>query len=400
MDMLPQNKSRLWFLIAISAIILVGAGLLSYMLRNFPNTGDTLAPVASAVSQTPKSKTVPSLEVTYVLGNLTKPWDLGFLPDETLLFTQRSGSISAIINGAARELASPADVYARGEGGMMGLAVDSQFAENRFIYTCFNSIKEGLDVRVVRWKVNADVTALEDRTDIVTRLPSNSSGRHSGCRPRMDARGQLWIGTGDAAIGTNPQDPKSLGGKILRVDRDGKAIKGNLSEPFDPRIYSYGHRNVQGLALYPSPRAGVVGYTIEHGSYQDDEVNRLRSGNFGWDPVPGYNESVPLTDKQKYPQAIDAIWRSGVPTIAPSGATFLQGKHWQAWDGALAVAVLKDEHVRIMRLQKDGTLQDESVQLKNNHGRLRSAVQGPDGMLYLTTDNGNGRDSILRVTPK
>ena len=110
-----------------------------------------------------------------------------------------------------------------------------------------------LDVRVVRWTINSGVTALTNRTDIVTGIPV-SSGRHSGCRPRFGPDGRLWIGTGDAAVATNPQDPQSLGGKVLRVDTNGKGVAGNAPAPFDPRIYTYGHRNVQGLAFNAAAR--------------------------------------------------------------------------------------------------------------------------------------------------
>ena len=151
-----------------------------------------------------------------------------------------------------------------------------------------------LDVRLVRWRMNAAVTALTDRTDIVTGIPV-STGRHSGCRPRFGPDGRIWMGTGDAAMPTVPQSPTSLGGKVLRVDTNGNGVPGNAPAPFDPRIYTYGHRNVQGIAFSPGGKA----YSIEHGTGRDDEVNRLVAGaNYGWDPRPlsgplFYDESRP-----------------------------------------------------------------------------------------------------------
>jgi aldose sugar dehydrogenase len=119
-------------------------------------------------------------------------------------------------------LAAPSDVRAMGEGGMLGLAVDPNFASNRRIYTCFPwAASGGLDIRIVRWHVNAGVTALDQRADILTGISANPSGRHSGCRPRFGPDGFLWVGTGDAATGTNPQDPNSLNGKTLRITVDG-----------------------------------------------------------------------------------------------------------------------------------------------------------------------------------
>ncbi len=342
---------------------------------------------------------VPDLLKQVVLTGLSNPWDLGFLPDGTLIFTERGGTISKLEGGKKAVLATVPDLYVKGEGGLLGLAVDPSFADNRYIYACYDTPQ---DIRISRWRVNADTNGLSDQKAIVTGLPVNTRtfpGRHSGCRLRFGADGYLWIGTGDVAIGTNPQDPGNLGGKILRVDRDGKAAPGNLNLPFDPRIYSYGHRNVQGLAMLPFPRYGVYGFSVEHGPDRDDEVNSLRAGNFGWNPVPGYNEAVPMTDKQAYPDAADAIWRSGDETIAPSGMTFLLGSKWGAYEGRLAMAVLKDEHLRLLEIGNSGQLKSEQELLSGEFGRLRSAVLAPSGDLYLTTDNGSGQDKIIRVTP-
>jgi glucose/arabinose dehydrogenase len=345
----------------------------------------------------------PPLSVTTAVSGLSIPWDLGFAGN-TMIYTERDGGITAVVDGQKRLLARPSDVVVASEAGMMGLAIDPDFAGNRFIYTCFASTLGGPnnDVRLVRWKVNAGFTALTDRTDIVTGVPVNTIGelgRHSGCRPRFDSAGRLWVGTGDAATGTVPQNPRSLGGKVLRIDRNGNPWPGNPGGTLDPRIWSYGHRNVQGLAF----RSDGLGVSVEHGSSRDDEINLLVQGNFGWDPVPadgsaGYNESVPMTDKQKFPGAIDAIWRSGNTTVATSGATFINGSQWKTWNGALAVCLLKGSKLYLFKLNQLGGVTDWGLAL-GAYGRLRSPVQGPDGSLYVTTSNGNGMDRILKVTP-
>jgi glucose/arabinose dehydrogenase len=341
----------------------------------------------------------PRLTVSTVVSGLDHPWDVGFA-NGTMVYTERPGRIGAFVNGQRRVLAAPADVLVAGEGGMLGLAVDPAFSSNRFIYTCFNSTRGApRDVRVVRWTVNATFTGLTNRTDIVTGAPANESGRHSGCRPRFGIDGRLWIGTGDAATGTVPQDPRSLGGKILRVNRDGSPAAGNPGGVLDPRILSYGHRNVQGLAFRPTDGLGV---STEHGPDRDDELNRLVPGNFGWDPVTasgsGYNESVPMTDLAKFPSAVRAVWSSGSPTVAPSGATFLIGSRWEGWNGALAIALLKGRKLLVFALDSQGRVTNGAAAI-TNQGRLRSAVLGPGGDLYLTTDNGGGTDRILRVVP-
>ena len=340
------------------------------------------------------------LSVTTVLSVIDRPWDIAFTPGRSMLFTERSGAIKIrLTNGQVRTLADPADVVAVSEGGMMGIAVDPHFAENRRIYTCFLSGASGsLDVSLVRWRIVNTVDRLHLRRDIVTGIPV-SSGRHSGCRPRFGPDGNLWIGTGDAAIGSVPQDRNSLGGKVLRVDTEGRGTPGNLSAPYDHRIQSYGHRNVQGVAFSPGGRA----YSVEHGPDRDDEVNFLIDGaNYGWDPRPlgggsTYDESRPMTDTARYPDAVAAVWSSGYPTIAPSGATFLQGDQWAGWDRALAMAVLKGAQLRVLGFDGSGRRVELEWVRITDQGRLRVAVQGPDGDLYLAQDASPGK--ILRVHP-
>lgn len=343
---------------------------------------------------------VPDLREEVVLDGLTHVWDIGFLPDGTALFTERDGTISSLADGKKQRIHTLPDVYARGEGGLLGLAIDPAFAENKYIFACYATES---DVRVSRWRVNGQTSGLTDKTDIVTGIPVNTSfypGRHSGCRLRFGADNFLWVGTGDAADGTNPQDPKSLGGKVLRVDRDGKAASGNLGGDFDARIYSYGHRNIQGLAMYDKAQDGSYGFSVEHGPDKDDEINPLKAGNMGWNPVPLYNELVPMTDKEEYPSAIEPIWVSGKSTIAPSGMTFIRGGKWRGLEGRLAVAVLKNKHLRIFKLGKGNKVESEELLFTNKYGRIRSVVMGPDQAMYLTTDNGEGQDKIIKVTPR
>lgn len=334
------------------------------------------------------------LAVTVVAENLVQPWDIGFLPDGTMLATEKNGQIDAWVGGTKRVLADPADSIVAGEGGMMGLAVDGAFASNRYIYTCFLSdISGSRDIRVARWRVSNDLAALTNRLDIITGIPY-ASGRHSGCRPRFGPDGYLWVGTGDAAVGTNPQNKQSLGGKVLRVDRNGAAAPGNPGGAFLPQIYTYGHRNVQGIAFRPSDGAA---FSVEHGTSCDDEVNRLvAGGNYGWDPVPGYDETRPMTDLVKFPTAVVAEWSSGCPTIAPSGATFVDGPAaWKGWNNQLVLAVLKGTELRVVgRYGASEEVEMEWVDVEDQ-GRLRSVVQGPDGSLYVAQDANPGK--ILRV---
>ena len=343
------------------------------------------------------------LEVDDFITGLERPWDIAWLPNGTVLVTQRPGPLDVYVDGVD---AAPTEIFLNdlvstgGEGGMMGLEVDPDFSENGYIYICLASnAGTGNDVRVVRLTMSRpSAGTVEDRTDIVTGIPHNdgSNGRHSGCRPRFGPDGYLWVGTGDAAFGSPPQDDDSLGGKVLRVDRSGAAAPGN---PDGQLWYSKGHRNVQGIAF----RADGIGMSAEHGPSIDDEVNALSAGNFGWDPVngdgsPGYNENVPMTDLEKYPDAIEAAWSTGSPTLALSGASFLEGRRWGNYDGVLAVAALRATHIHLLAVDNEGGATSLG-RVVEDQGRLRSPRQGPDGLLYVTTDRRNDGDRVIRITP-
>lgn len=343
----------------------------------------------------------PKLEIKTVAEDLSNPWDVVTISSQELLFTQRGGGLyykNMSNDEKTLLIEKPSDLVARGEGGMMSIALANDFESSRELFLCFNSNKNEDDVKVVRYKLRSDNKRLENREDVVTGLPSNFTGRHSGCRLEVDSNNTIWIGTGDAAVGSNPQDPKSLGGKILRVDRNGEAVAGNLGEGFDSRIFSYGHRNTQGIALLDSPNGEIIGYSAEHGPNTDDEVNPIARGNFGWNPVPGYNESVTMTDKTKYPNAIDAVWESGRPTLAVAGLTIINGEEWGNWNGLIIMANLKSKHIRLLRpngLEKV----DDLGEIIKNYGRIRSLHQSEDGVIYFTTDNGGSKDIIGRISP-
>jgi glucose/arabinose dehydrogenase len=345
-----------------------------------------------------------NLSVSVVVSGLHRPWDIAFTPDGTMLFTEKSGTVNALVDGQVRQLAAPTDVVVNWEAGMMGLAVDPNFASNRRVYSCMVSTASGTrDVRVSRWRVNAKLTALSQRVDILTGIPVNPNSilvAHVGCRLRFGPDGYLWVTTGDSGQAAMAQDPNTLGGKVLRIDRLGRGAPGNPGAPLRSEIYTYGHRNVQGIGFRPSDGKA---YSIEHGPDCDDEVNLLvPGGNYGWDPQqPGggepYNQDVPMTDKVKFPTAIDAVWSSGCPTIAPSGGGFLSGGQWSGWNDGLAMAVLKGSQLRVLRFDAGGgTVIAETVRI-TDRGRLRVAVQGPDGSLYLAQDGDPG--AILRVAP-
>ena len=342
---------------------------------------------------------VPNLAVRTLVSGLDIPWDVAFAPDGTMLFTERGGVLSSrLTDGTVQTVtADLSDLFVLDTSGLMAITVDPNFAANRRFYTCLTHT--GPEVQVIAWTID-DAYTRATRVDdpLVGGIPASPDlGWNSGCRLRFGPDGYLWIATGDGHSGTVPQDVNSLGGKILRVSAStGAAAPGN---PFGSRVYTYGHRNPQGLALRPGTSEM---WTVEHGPDFDDEINVLTAGgNYGWDPVPGYNEAVPMTDFEKFPGAIEAKWSSGVPPVAPSGGIFIEGARWENWARALAVATLKGESLRIFHFTDDGTFASQVIvaALDGTYGRLRTPVQGPDGALYVTTSNGGSNDRILQVIP-
>ena len=337
----------------------------------------------------------PAFTVVTLVSGLDIPWDLAFTPEGTMFFTERSGRLSSRLpDGTVQAITADfSDLHVDGEAGLMAIVVDPGFASNRRFYTCQSHT--GGVVQVIAWVVNAANTEAA-RTDdpLVGDIPAGT--RNSGCRLRFGPRGYLWIATGDAADGATPQNLASLGGKVLRVDATtGDAAPGN---PFSSLVYTYGHRNVQGLALRPRTQQM---WAIEHGPTIDDEINLLSAGgNYGWDPFPGYDESVPMTDLAKFPDAVEARWSSGDPTLGASGAVFLQGGDWGPWNGRLAVATLEAQSLRIFDFTSRGDFVSEVVvpEFDGAYGRLRTPMLGPDGALYLTTSNGS-TDRIIKVAP-
>ena len=230
----------------------------------------------------------PQITVVELVSGLSIPWDLAFTPDGTMLFTQRSGVLSALLTDGTVQTVSAdsSDLYVSGEAGLMAIVVDPGFGSNRRFYTC--QVHTGPKVQVIAWTINAAYTSATRVADpLVGGIPAASY--HDGCRLRFGPSGYLWIATGDGASGTVPQDLSSLGGKVLRVDAStGAGAPGN---PFGSRVYTYGHRNPQGLARRPGTSQM---WLVEHGPSVDDEINLLTSaGNYGWDPVPGYNQGRP-----------------------------------------------------------------------------------------------------------
>jgi len=371
----------------------------------------TAAESADGSAPPANARAVPSLKVTKIVGGLTLPWDAKYTRAGRLLITERSTKrLLTWRLGKLRAVRFPASsVWADGETGLMSLLVEPGYnaSSNRRFYTCQGSPTAGggHDVRVIAWRLNTAATVATRTQTLLTGLPS-VTGRHGGCRMLVARSGAMIVGTGDAATETNPQDLTSLGGKTLRLNRrtgapwpDNPFISsGNAKSRY---VLTYGHRNVQGLAL----RANGTVWSAEHGPDRDDEINRISAGlNYGWNPGPRYDESTPMTDHTLPGAQESAKWSSGSPTVATSGAVWVRGKKWGAYQNTLAVASLKGERVMFMNFNSAGTFTGmRTPTALRKYGRLRSITRLPNDNLMLTTSNSTASkkkiDSVLRVEP-
>lgn len=383
--------------------------LLTAAVLTLPGTVAACAiddPATPASAPAPDASELPTLRVTRPVRGLANVWDVQVLRGGTWLLTERSTAKLWLRRPGKplRQVQFPSSrVWVSGETGLMSLAVDPDFATNRRFYSCQGwRTPGGQDVRVIAWTLNKGLTRARLARTLVDGFPT-SSGRHGGCRLLIDREtGALLVGTGDAAIGTTPRDKTSLGGKVLRLDRfSGAPWPDNPwidAENSNQRyLLNFGHRNIQGLAQRDD---GTI-WSAEHGPDRDDEVNVVLSGaDYGWNPVPGYNESVPMTDHKLPGKQTDAAWSSGYPTVATSGMAWVSGEQWGVLDGTLAVAALKDSEVLFMSFSDSGKFRwVQTPPELRKFGRLRSITPLPGGDLLITTDNG-ADDGVLRVSAR
>jgi glucose/arabinose dehydrogenase len=373
-----------------------------------PTTGASAT--GAAASGTPPAGTapptatpgsfVPVVRDEVVQSGLVTPWDLAFTPDGRMLVTERRGTVQVFASGApgAARLATLTVEGVRefGEAGLMGIAVDPAFASNGLVYVCATRLDPPSTTplnQVLRYRLSGTGWTLDG---FVIRTGMRSGGNHDGCRIRFDPTGHLWVTMGEVGQPALAQDPTVLNGKILRVLPDGGIPADNPVLPgatARTAAYAWGNRNPQGIAF-----AGDEVYEVEHGESDDDEINFLRPGaNYGW---PVVHQSGGATRGMQ-----DPIWSSGSVTFATSGAAIVSGAAWGSWSGSLFVCALKDSSLRRFTVSPTLATQRDLL-LKGVYGRLRAATQGPDGALYLTTSNRDGRgtpvaadDRIVRLVP-
>jgi glucose/arabinose dehydrogenase len=340
--------------------------------------------------------------VEHLTGGLDHPWSLAFLPGGGFLVSERPGRLRRV-DADGRLLDKPVgglpEIRARGQGGLLDVALHPQFEANKWVYLSYvEPGPGGMGTAVARGRLRGD--RLSDTEVLFRMLPKSRSGRHFGSRLVFDRDGHLFITLGDRGDRPRAQDLGDHAGSVIRLNDDGSVPADN---PFvgrpdaRPEIYSYGHRNIQGATLHPS--TGQL-WTHEHGPQGGDEINLPVPGvNYGW-PVVTYGVNYGIgtaigegTEKAGMAQPLHH-W---TPSIAPSGLAFYEGDRFPGWQGDLFVGSLKFE--LLLRLQlEDGRVVGEERLLEEALGRIRDVRQGPDGLLYLLTD-ASGDGQLVRLVP-
>lgn len=361
--------------------------------------GSQLLPVNGTAADTFDSEK-QQFRLTTVVDGLETPWALAFLPDGGLLITEKSGRLRRVDNGRLREqpVAGLPEVAVVGQGGLLDVAIDPDFENNRLVYLSYAAAGEGgHGTEVARGRLSDN--RLEDVEVIFRALPKFSGGRHFGSRLLFDGDGHLFISLGDRGNQDEAQKLDSHPGSLIRIYPDGRVPDDNPFVDRDnarPEIYTYGNRNMQGMALQPA--TGLV-WTQEHGPQGGDEVNIVEAGtNYGW-PVITYGVNYVTgtkigegTHKQGMAQPVH-YWD---PSIATSGMAFYDGDKLPGWRGSLFNGSLKFGHIARLELDDNNKVINEEQLLENRLQRVRDIRQGPDGYLYVL-DEAQGR--LYRIEP-
>lgn len=342
-----------------------------------------------------------AIRVVKLVEGLEHPWGLAFLPDGRILVTERPGRLRVI--GQDRKLAPDAvsglpPVAAQGQGGLLDIALHPRFSENGLVYLSYSARGEGgIATEVARGRLSGN--RFEDMQVVFRQQPKSSGGLHFGSRLVFDRDGYLYITLGERGEQERAQKPDDHAGSVIRLHDDGRVPKDNpfVGKPgWKPEKFTLGHRNMQGAALHP--QSGLL-WAHEHGPQGGDEINVIRSGvNYGWPVITygvNYGSGTKIGEGTHKPGMAQPLYY-WVPSIAPSGMAFYTGNKFPAWRGDLFIGSLRDEMLVRLKLDGEKVLKEERM-FKNALGRIRDVRNGPDGYLYLLTDEPDG--VLARIEP-
>ena len=356
----------------------------------------------SSCAQDPENKAITAKYTPFsaelFIDELQIPWGFAFLPDNSILITEKSGELIHFSNGEKSMISNIPEVYTRGQGGLLDVVLHPNYSENGWIYLTYTSEdggEKGGNTAIMRAKLKDK--ALVDNQILYKAGPNTTKGQHFGSRITFDNEGYLYFSVGDrGARDDNPQNITRDGGKIYRLMDDGSIPKDNPFVGEDgakTAIYSYGHRNPQGLIKHPE--TGKI-WDHEHGPRGGDEINVIKKGaNYGWPLLTyGINYSgTPITEKTEM-EGMEPPIHYWVPSIAPSGMAFVTSDNYESWKGSLLVGSLAFQYLE--RLVMDGTKVVMREKLLEGEGRVRDIREGPDGLIYVAIE-GKG---IYKLVPK
>lgn len=345
----------------------------------------------------PLQDEVKNYTLETVVSGIQIPWGITWLPDGTMLVTEKTGILYQVKDGVKTEIKNLPKVYNRGQGGLLDVVLHPDYAKNGWIYITYASTEgegDGGNTKLIRAKLQDG--SLIQIESLYKASPNTTKGQHFGSRIVFDKEGFIYFSAGERGDHfVNPQDITRDNGKIYRLNDDGSIPKDNPfvgKEGAKEAIYSYGHRNPQGLAM--NPFTGAV-WEHEHGPQGGDEINIIKKAtNYGW-PVVTYGidyDGTSISTKSEKPGIEKPIYY-WLPSIAPSGMAFVTSDRYPDWKGHLLVGSLKFQYLELVKLKEDTIIGRQKIAV--NIGRVRNVAQGPDGYIYIAVE-GKG---ILKIIP-
>jgi aldose sugar dehydrogenase len=370
-----------------------------------PPNGEDQEPAFPGQTRAPLRRANVAFDVSVIARDLEHPWGLAFLPDGAMLVTERPGRLRVV--AADGTLSPPVEglppVDARDQGGLLDVAVDPKFAENQLVYWSYSEPRDdGNGTAVARARLVLEPSPRLDDVKVIWRMtPTLDSTLHFGSRLVFARDGALFVTTGERSVMEGRRQAQRLDsafGKVIRIRPDGEVPEDN---PFVgrqnalPTIWSYGHRNIQSAALHP--KTGVL-WTVEHGARGGDEVNAVEPGkNYGWPTITygieysGESIGEGLTAREGMEQPV-YYWD---PVIAPSGMAFYDADLFPAWRGSLFVGGLDGKHIARLTIEGERVIGEERILV--DRARIRDVRVGPEGALYVLTDEDDGE--LLKLVP-